>query len=138
MTVLAAMSTKELWSRLWDLLIQRMALDTTKEEWEKLTEQTNKIDAELKRRGELLSQEAQIMELLTSKEMMTRLKISRSTLMRRTRDCEHSPYKKAVVHDGARRLYYRPELWDKFMEYRNKKHYEEVYGIESIRDRSVI
>ena len=24
MTVLAAMSTKELWSRLWDLLIQRM------------------------------------------------------------------------------------------------------------------
>ena len=85
MTVLAAMSTKELWSRLWDLLIQRMALDTTKEEWEKLTEQTNKIDAELKRRGELLSQEAQIMELLTSKEMMTRLKISRSTLMRRTK-----------------------------------------------------
>ena len=138
MTVLAAMSTKELWSRLWDLLIQRMALDTTKEEWEKLTEQTNKIDAELKRRGELLSQEAQIMELLTSKEMMTRLKISRSTLMRRTRDCEHSPYKKAVIHDGARRLYYRPELWDKFMEYRNDKHYEEVYGIESIRDRSVI
>ena len=55
MTVLAAMSTKELWSRLWDLLIQRMALDTTKEEWEKLTEQTNKIDAELKRRSELLS-----------------------------------------------------------------------------------
>ena len=138
MTVLAAMSTKELWSRLWDLLIQRMALDTTKEEWEKLTEQTNKIDAELKRRGELLSQEAQIMELLTSKEMMTRLKISRSTLMRRTRDCEHSPYKKAVIHDGPRRLYYRPELWDKFMEYRNDKHYEEVYGIESIRDRSVI
>ena len=138
MTVLAAMSTKELWSRLWDLLIQRMALDTTKEEWEKLTEQTNKIDAELKRRGELLSQEAQIIELLTSKEMMTRLKISRSTLMRRTRDCEHSPYKKAVIHDGARRLYYRPELWDKFMEYRNDKHYEEVYGIESIRDRSVI
>ena len=30
MTILAAMSTKELWSRLWDLLIQRMALDTTK------------------------------------------------------------------------------------------------------------
>ena len=57
MTILAAMSTKELWSRLWDLLIQKMALDTTKEEWEKLTEQTNKIDAELKRRGELLSQE---------------------------------------------------------------------------------
>lgn len=55
MTILAAMSTKELWSRLWDLLIQRMALDTIKEEWEKLTEQTNKIDAELKRRGELLS-----------------------------------------------------------------------------------
>ena len=55
MTVLAAMSTKELWSRLWDLLIQRMALDTTKEEGEKLTEQTNKSDAELKRRGELLS-----------------------------------------------------------------------------------
>lgn len=78
------------------------------------------------------------MELLTSKEMMTRLKISRSTLMRRTRICEHSPYKKAVIHDGPRRLYYRPELWDKFMEYRNKKHYEEAYGIESIRDRSVI
>ena len=55
MTVLVAMSTKDLWSRLCDLLIQRMALDTTKEEWEKLTEQTNKIDAELKRRGELLS-----------------------------------------------------------------------------------
>ena len=78
------------------------------------------------------------MNLLTSKEMMTRLKISRSTLMRRTRDCEHSPYKKAVIHDGPRRLYYRPELWDKFMEYRSKKYYEEVYGIESIRDRSVI
>lgn len=78
------------------------------------------------------------MDLLTSKEMMAKLKISRSTLMRRTRDCEHSPYKKAVIHDGARRLYYRPELWDKFMEYRNDKHYEEVYGIESIRDRSVI
>ncbi|WP_255409207.1 MULTISPECIES: hypothetical protein [Lactobacillus] len=30
MTVLAAMSTKELWSKLWDLLIQKMALDTTK------------------------------------------------------------------------------------------------------------
>lgn len=36
------------------------------------------------------------MNLLTSKEMMTRLKISRSTLMRRTRDCEHSPYKKQL------------------------------------------
>lgn len=46
MTILAAMSTKELWSKLCDLLIQRMALDTTKEEWEKLTEQTNKLDAE--------------------------------------------------------------------------------------------
>ena len=55
MIILAAMSTKELWSKLCDLLIQIMALDTTKEEWEKLTEQTNKIDAELKRRGELLS-----------------------------------------------------------------------------------
>ena len=73
MTVLVAMSTKDLWSRLCDLLIQRMALDTTKEEWEKLTEQTNKIDAELKRRGELLSQEVQIMDLLTSKEMMAKL-----------------------------------------------------------------
>lgn len=40
MTFLVAMSTKDLWSRLCDLLIQRMALDTTKEEWEKLTEQT--------------------------------------------------------------------------------------------------
>ena len=78
------------------------------------------------------------MNLLTSKEMMAKLKISRSTFMRRTRDCEHSPYKKAVIHDGARRLYYRQELWDKFMEYRTDKYYEEVYGIESIRDRSVI
>ena len=32
-----------------------LAAMSTKEEWEKLTEQTNKIDAELKRRGELLS-----------------------------------------------------------------------------------
>ena len=76
MTILAAMSTKELWSKLCDLLIQRMALDTTKEEWEKLTEQTNKIDAELKRRGELLSQEVKPMELLNTEllqKMITKI-----------------------------------------------------------------
>lgn len=77
------------------------------------------------------------MTLLTSKEMMERLKISRSTLMRRTRACEHSPYKRAVIHDGARRLYYRPEIWNKFMEYRTAEYYEKAFGLEAVRDRSV-
>lgn len=30
MTLLATMTTEELWSKLWDLLIQRMAIDATK------------------------------------------------------------------------------------------------------------
>lgn len=78
------------------------------------------------------------MTLLTTKEMMKKFDISRSTLMRRTRECEQSPYHKAVIHDGARRLYFNYELWLKFIEYRSRKYYEEVYGLQVLRDRSVI
>lgn len=79
-----------------------------------------------------------VMTLLTTKEMMSRLDISRTTLMRRTRECEQSPYRKAVIHDGARRLYFNYDLWIKFMQYRSAKYYEDVYGLQVVRDRSVI
>lgn len=78
------------------------------------------------------------MTLLTTKEMMKEFKISRSTIMRRTRECEQSPYRKAVIHDGARRLYFDRDLWIKFMQYRSDRYYEETYGLQVVRDRSVI
>lgn len=76
--------------------------------------------------------------LLLTKQMCDRYQYSRSTLQRRTRECEQSPYRDAVIHDGARRNYYRPKRWEQFLEWRSRKYMEDVYGLHVVRDRSVI
>lgn len=75
-------------------------------------------------------------EWLTTKQMCDRFNMSRATLQRRTRELEQSPYKDAVVHEG--RNYYFPERFKQFIEYRSKKRVEAMYGLQLVRDRSVI
>lgn len=50
MTPIFAKSTNELVGIRVDLLIRRMSLNTTKEEWDKLAKKSDEIEAELKRR----------------------------------------------------------------------------------------
>lgn len=70
------------------------------------------------------------MTLLTTQQMMKKLGISRSTLIKRKNECMHSPFKDAVIYDSPRRIYYDYDRWQEYMQYRSDKRLEEMYGIK--------
>lgn len=78
------------------------------------------------------------MALLTTKQMLKKYQISRTTLYRRQSQCEQSPYRDAIIHDGPRRIYFKSDRWDQFLEYRNRQYYKNVYGLDLVRDKGVI
>ncbi|RVU69812.1 MULTISPECIES: hypothetical protein [Lactobacillus] len=67
-------------------------------------------------------------ELITKKDALSRLQISRSTFDRRKLQCLASPYKDAVVKNGGR-VYIQWQRWTQFMAWLSDKEFKEKYGI---------
>lgn len=55
------------------------------------------------------------MRLLTSREVMGQMKVSRHFLYELRLECEYSPYSDAVIKLGKRTYRYNEERWEEFL-----------------------
>lgn len=61
------------------------------------------------------------MRLLTSKEMMDQMQISRHFLYELRLECEYSPYSDAVIKLGTRTYRYKEDRWEEFLRWQMTK-----------------
>lgn len=61
------------------------------------------------------------MRLLTSREVMDQMKISRHFLYELRLECEYSPYSDAVIKLGKRTYRYDQKQWEKFLKWQTEE-----------------
>lgn len=61
------------------------------------------------------------MRLLTSREVMDQMKVSRHFLYELRLECEYSPYSDAVIKLGKRTYRYNEERWEEFLRWQTEK-----------------
>ncbi|MCS8615940.1 hypothetical protein EFE22_09410 [Lactobacillus delbrueckii subsp. lactis] len=61
------------------------------------------------------------MRLLTSREMMDQMKVSRHFLYKLRLECEYSPYSDAVIKLGKRTYRYDQKRWEEFLKWQTEE-----------------
>ncbi|ART99125.1 MULTISPECIES: hypothetical protein [Lactobacillus] len=74
---------------------------------------------------------------LTVEELRKKYDYSVSAYTKRRKQCLLSPFQDAIVYDGQHTMIIE-ERWQAFLKDRSKKHWQEVFGTQLVRDRRAL
>ena len=74
---------------------------------------------------------------LTVKALCDKYDYSTSAYDKRRRECLLSPFQDAIVYDGHHTMIIE-ERWQAFMKEKSRKHWQEVFGTQLVRDRRAL